>query len=393
MKSKLTVYLFFSLFLGFSLLSCSGGTRESKATAAIVSDSSDFSFPVTLHYATGLELFNYPDYKEVFIFAPDSRDTLARYILYPKGNSTPKVAERPHVSTQFVPIPIERIACLSTTHIGALPLLGMEDKLVACSNILNIYNPYQRKRVEQGLIHQIGKGMSKNDEQIAAVGAEALLQGYQQSSEKDEDLIAAGTHVLLYNEWKENNPLGRAEWMKLTGILLGANRKADEAFQKIEKDYLAVKELVSSVSDTVQIMYGQDYKGVWYLPGELSYVTALFNDAKVKFDVTPGKVSGAPYSFERIFTKHRHAKMWICMMVGKIKTLDEFLALNERYRHFDAAQTGLVYVDRKRCNEYGGNDFWESGLCRPDLLLKDIIKICHPELLPDYETTYWYKLD
>lgn len=79
-------------------------------------------------------------------------------------------------------------------------------------------------------------------------------------------------------------------------------------------------------------------------------------------------------------------------MMGNIKTMDEFLALNERYRHFDATQTGKVYIDRKRVNENGGNDYWESGLYRPDLLLKDIIKITRPELLPEYETSYWIEL-
>lgn len=79
-------------------------------------------------------------------------------------------------------------------------------------------------------------------------------------------------------------------------------------------------------------------------------------------------------------------------MLGNIHTMADFLALNERYGHFDAAKEGRIFIDRKRVNEYGGNDYWESGLYRPDLLLKDLIKITRPELLPDYETSYWIEL-
>ncbi|WP_329904726.1 ABC transporter substrate-binding protein [Porphyromonas pogonae] len=387
---KKNICFFYSILLVLLFYSCNGNrSKNTQAIDSVSIDYADFSYPVQFKYAKGIEVKNHDHYKEVMVFSPDTPDTMATYILYPRGEKRPQLSCR---NCYFIPVPLKNIACLSTTQVGVLPLLGKVDKLVGCSNIKNICNPEVRKRISEGKVQEIARGMAKNIEQIAALHPEVVLQDLSRMSDKDEELISSGINTVLYNEWKERNLLGRAEWMKLTAMLLGCNAKADKLFSKIEEDYLKAKELVAQQTDTIPIMYGLDYKGTWYLPGEFSYPTSMFRDAGVKFDYAEGKVSSQPCSFERIFSRHRHAKIWICMMTGKIFTMADFLALNDRYKHFDAAANGMVFIDRKRVNENGGNDFWESGLYRPDLLLKDIIKITRPQLLPDYETTYWMQL-
>lgn len=390
------MHLKFSWFLqaliASALLACTPSQQkgqDNQTSQGEITDTIDFNFPVQFHYAQGLKIINNKGYKTIYIFHPDRPDTIATYVLYPREKECPVLASE---NISYIPVPAHNIACLSTTQIGALPLLGEEDKLIGCISIQNICNPKIRKRVQEGTVKEIGRGMSKNIELIAGLRPEILLQDLFHMTEKDADLNASGIHTVLYNEWKERDLLGRAEWMKLTAMLLGRNKKADEVFAQIEAEYLKAKKLASNVTDTIPIMYGQEYKGVWYLPGEYSYVTAMFKDARVKFDYAAGKVSSQPYSFEYIFSQHRHAPIWICMMTGNVKTREDFLALNERYRHFDAAQNGKIFIDRKQVNESGGNCFWETGLYRPDLLLKDIIKITHPDLLPDYETSYWIEL-
>ena len=382
-------WLFYA-FIAFALYSCNGSSRGKGTEVETVSiDTADFNFPVRFEYAKGIQTVNHTGYKTVYIFHPDKPDTMAVYILYPRDSKRP-VARHP--KALYIPVPARTIACLSTTQIGSLPLLDQTDKLVGCINLKNICNADIRNCIKKGYVQEIGTGMTKNIEQIAGLRPEILLQDLFHVSDKDEELIASGINTVLYNEWKERDLLGRAEWMKLTAMLLGCNRRAHEVFEQIESEYAEARKLVAEKTDTIAIMYGQDYNGTWYLPGEYSYSTAMFRDARVSFDYAAGKVSSQPCSFEYIFSRHRHAEIWICTMMGNIKTMDEFLTLNERYRHFDATQTGKVYIDRKRVNENGGNDYWESGLYRPDLLLKDIIKITRPELLPEYETSYWIEL-
>ncbi len=381
---------FIYALIAITLFSCNGSSKSERSeTATVAVDSADFHFLVQFKYAKGIEVVNGPDYKTVYVFHPDKPDTMATYILYPRDKKTPTVAGR---NVAYIPVPARSIACLATTQIGSLPLLEQVDKLVGCINLNSVCNADIRARIDQGLVLEIGAGMTKNIEQIAGLHPEVLLQDFFHVSDKDEELVASGIQTVLYNEWKERNLLGRAEWMKLTAMLLGCNSRADEVFSRIEADYIEAQQLVAGTTTPISVMYGQDYSGTWYLPGEHSYTTAMFRDAGIKFDYAADRVGSQPCSFEYIFSRHRHDKIWICTMMGNIHTMADFLALNERYGHFDAAKEGRIFIDRKRVNEYGGNDYWESGLYRPDLLLKDLIKITRPELLPDYETSYWIEL-
>lgn len=373
-----------------ALAACSSEQSGQKQPTSHSYDAEDLNFPVEIRHAKGFTVANHEGYKEVVVFVPDApTDTLAHYILYPR-QAKPQIQTSAHA--RFIPVPARSLGCLSTTEIGVLPILDLRHVLVACGDVRNINDSLLRERVEQGEIVQIGRGMSRDVEQIIAARPEVLMQNFADITDKDEDIVASGIEIVLFNNWKEQSLLGRAEWLKMIGMLFARNQVADEAFKHIEEQYLEAKRIVEHDTEFIPIMYGQDYKGAWYVPGEYSYVTTMFRDARVRYDSIPGQVANQPVSFEHVFSRHRHAKIWICMMTGKIKTMEDFLSLNDRYGHFDAAKTGQVWVDRKRVNEYGGNDFWESGPYHPHLLLKDLIKISRPHLLPDYETTYWMEL-
>ena len=369
--------------------SCTGHSSQRTATTdSIVADSADFDHAVHFDYAKGIQVANHPGYKEVFIFTPDEPDTLARYFLYPRGHKPEVTAP----GARYIAVPVRTMGTLSTTEIGALTLLDLRDVLVACSDPRNINDSILAERTRRGEIAEIGRGMGRNVEQIIATHPEIIMQGLQESDAKDEDIRASGIEIVFFNNWKEQSLLGRAEWMKFVGMLFGRNVRAEETFQRIEREYLEAKKIAAQEPEFLPVLYGQDYKGSWYVPGEYSYVTSMLTDAHIKYDFIPGQVANKPMSFEYVFSRHRHAPVWLSMMVGKDITLKDFLSMNERYQHFDAAKAGNVWIDRKRVNEYGGNDYWESGPYNPHLILKDLIKITRPHLLPDYETTYWVKL-
>lgn len=347
------------------------------------------NFEVHFDYAKGLDVENHDGYKIITLFDPDTKDTMAIYTLHLSDVELPTTLKE---KSKLIKVPAKTLACHSTTQVGALPLLDLTNALVGATGLQNIYNPEIRNRIDEGKIKEVGSGMQKNPEQILAIRPDIYLQDFSAANEKDEDLERAGISFVLYNEWKEQDLLGRAEWMKLIGMLFCKNEMTDSLFVNIEKSYNHAKAAIDDSSTTIPIMYGQDYKGIWYVPGEFSYPTNMFKDAKLSFDYVKGKVSSEPKGFEAIFTNHRHAKYWFCMTMGNIKTLDDFIAQNERYKQFDAVKEGKVFSNNKRQNQFGGNDFWESGLYRPDLLLKDLIKLTRPNLLPDYETVYWGEL-
>lgn len=352
-------------------------------------DSVDFAYPVHFAFARTLTVNNYPTYKELIIFDPGKADTLATYILYPRSGDKPTNLK----GAIPIAVPVQRIACLSTPQVGTLPLLGASDRLVGASKLENINSPEIRQRIDEGKVIEIARGMSENKESLLMARPEVVLQDLSRMDEQDMEFIQAGIVPVLFNSWKEQNLLGRAEWLKVSALLLGLNQRADSIFTRIAHDYEEARQIAASTQDTIPILYGLDYKGVWYMPGEYSYPTAMFRDAALKYDYIPGEVNSTPVSFEYVFSRHRHKKIWISVMTGKVYTKQAFTALNERYTYFDAAKEGgKIFLDRKRVNEAGGNDYWESGPYRPDLILKDLIKMTRPELLPDYELYYFIEL-
>jgi iron complex transport system substrate-binding protein len=68
------------------------------------------------------------------------------------------------------------------------------------------------------------------------------------------------------------------------------------------------------------------------------------------------------------------------------------LAANERYSSFKAFQEGHVYNNNARVNQQAANDYWEMGIVEPHILLADLIKILHPELLPNHRLQYYRRL-
>ncbi|MBS5871675.1 MAG: ABC transporter substrate-binding protein, partial [Porphyromonas sp.] len=297
-----------------------------------------------------------------------------------------------HPQAVYIPVPARNLATSSSPHVGAVAVLGLQHVLVAVSDPEKVNDSLTRRRIQEGKVQRIGRGMSKDIERIIALNPDIYLQDLYSGTEKDTDLVASGINIVYFNNWKEQDMLGRAEWLKVIGLLYGRNAVADSAFRQMAANYQRAAKQAKGTSQIVPVMYGLDYKGVWYVPGEYSYIVKAFSDAAISCDFIPGQIDSRPSSFEYVFRRNQHKKIWLCLMTGKLEKLSDFLALNERYIHFDAAREGEVWVDRKMLNQEGGNDFWESGPYHPDLVLKDFIKIAHPELLPGYETRYWMRL-
>ena len=384
----LLVWLVWALVLA-SVPACTAKEQQSAGDASSA-PSADVAYPVQVHHATGFKLTGHQDYQILEVGFPQAGDTVTRFLLYPKGTEPPQI-QQPYRAA--IPVPVQRVACMSTTEVGALPLLGKSEALVGATSLHNINSPEVKALIDAGRVTEIGQGMQQDMEQIVQLHPDVLLQDGSYFTDKTRELYPLGINAVPIENWKEENPLARAEWIKVMGALLGVNGRADSLFRDIEARYVRAKHLIPAGTPAVEIMYGEDYKGMWNLPGEHSYITALFRDAGIQFESVPDATQSLPVNFEYVFSRHRHNRLWLVMQVAQVRTVGEFLRLNEHYKHFDATgPDGQVWVNTKRINPFGGNDYWESALYHPDLLLQDLIKIAHPHLLPDYETVYWIKL-
>jgi iron complex transport system substrate-binding protein len=186
----------------------------------------------------------------------------------------------------------------------------------------------------------------------------------------------------------ESDMLARAEWIKFVAAFYAKEQVADSIFRGIESRYNDVKKLAASQPKQT-VLFNMNYKGTWYLPGANSYAAGLVRDAGAVYNIEGNDRGSKPVNFEQVLDSHANDNVWLNV---EARTLNELGKADERYKLFKAFKTGEVYNYDKRLNAAGGNDYWESGTVHPDVLLKDEVKILHPNLLHGYEMVYWRKL-
>jgi iron complex transport system substrate-binding protein len=196
--------------------------------------------------------------------------------------------------------------------------------------------------------------------------------------------------VVINGEYLERDPLGRAEWIKFTSLFFGKEKVADSVFNMIETEYNTTRDKVAAVEQKPSVLCGTVYGDAWFMPGGENYAAKLLKDAGSNYlwasDSTQGWLE---ISFEAVYDKAKNADLWI---VGSFDTFEQLKAADQRYALFKPFETKQIYNYNARIGAKGGNDFLELGYMRPDIILKDLVKIGHPELLPEHELYFHARL-
>jgi iron complex transport system substrate-binding protein len=377
---------FFLLVLVVLCFSCVNHSESATSTNTSVSDSSLFKFQSTIHYAKGFSIINKGSWKQVTVLDPWKGDTMCCYALLVKNADEPKSLRK---GTIIVRIPITSIATLSSTHVGAIIMLGLRNSIKGVSNGDQLWDTILAGRFKKGEIVEVDHQMTNNIEQILALSPDLVMKsGFENVRNQDARLSEAGIPIAYNLEWMESDMLARAEWIKFVAAFYAKEQVADSIFRGIESRYNDVKKLAASQPKQT-VLFNMNYKGTWYLPGANSYAAGLVRDAGAVYNIEGNDRGSKPVNFEQVLDSHANDNVWLNV---EARTLNELGKADERYKLFKAFKTGEVYNYDKRLNAAGGNDYWESGTVHPDVLLKDEVKILHPNLLHGYEMVYWRKL-
>lgn len=312
-----------------------------------------------------------------------------QYLLVPKGLKIP--VHDPQV--RVIRTPVTTIACTSTTHIPLLDYLDQTESLTGFTTTDYISSPRMRERVDQGKVVELGVDKGINIEVLSALKPD-MLMGYSMSSEygqfkKIEEL---GVPVVINAEYLEKHPLGRAEWIKFMAAFFGKLEMADSVFSAIESRYLEVSRIASAIEEKPTVLSGIMYGDTWFLPGGKNYAATLMGDAGYRYlwqdDPTNGFLE---LSFETVLARAHECEYWIG--VGPFQSLREMHAADNRYGQFNAFKKRNVFSYDARKGDKGGNEYLELGYLRPDLILQDLVKISHPDRLPDHELYFHRRLD
>ena len=137
-------------------------------------------------------------------------------------------------------------------------------------------------------------------------------------------------------------------------------------------------------------MSGANYRGTWYVPGGKNFIAKLYADAGGSYFYATDSTKGSlPLNFETAVKNFASTDVWLGCHFNSI---DELLKTDAKHALFRPVKLGKVYNFNKKMLPTTANDFWESAVVRPDLLLQDVISVLHPELMPGYETVYIDKL-
>lgn len=339
-----------------------------------------------LLYAQGFSIAHAAHYTTITVYNPWKPGEVydIYYLVKDATTKTPQGGNK-------VIIPLKSLMSNSSTHLGFLELLGEIHKVTGVCNADYIYNTTILQGIKEGRVKDVGEAFDLDIENLLLLHPQAVMTtAYNVDDENSKRMKQTGL-TLLYNiEWQEKSLLARAEWIKFVAAFFDKEALADSIFVQIDKQYREMKSKAKAVTHIPSVVSGQDYRGSWSMPGGRSFSAELFRDAGVSYyyaaDTTSGSISN---SIEEALVHFNGADLWLG---AEAFSLEELGKTDSKYKLFNAYKKGKVYNNNKRTNQASGNDYWESGVARPDLLLADIIKIAHPLLLPAYELTYLQQL-
>ena len=340
-------------------------------------------------YAKGFDIENFNDYKKVIIKTPypEAKESLI-YILKSKS-----LSKKNELNKGDIQVPITKIVVTSTTHIPMLELLGAENSLVGFQNTEYVSSEKTRKRIDSGFVRELGKEAAMNTEVLFELEPDLVVGFAMNKTNKTYNLIEKqGIPVIINGDWLEETPLGRAEWIKFFGALYDKEKEADSIFKLIESNYLEAKAIAKKSNNKPTILSGAIMRNdIWNLPAGESFVAKFLSDANVNYLWKNSKGKGSQQlSFESVLDKAQDADYWISP--GYFSTKEQMLVNNSHYKSFTAFQKDKVYTAATKTGATGGVIYYELAPTRPDLVLKDIIKITNPNLLPNYRLTFFEKM-
>ncbi len=287
-------------------------------------------------------------------------------------------------------LPYKKVVLLNASLVGYFTELGLEESIAGVSSPEYIYSEKVKKLIQNGIIEDVGNEQKYNIEKILALKPDAVFTNYIATFGNTYELLKKnGIEVIFLDEYLENDPLEKSKYLLVFGRLFGKEEKSAAQFKAIKTSYDSLKNLVENETKPL-VISNEMYGGQWFMPGGKTAFAKLLEDAGAEY-ILKGNLDekAIPMSFEEVFAKSENARFW--MNAGNHRNKNSLLSVNPNYARMKVFQNGKIYAVTAR--EQGkSNDYFESGVVRADLVLKDYIRIFHPQLLPDYSLTYLKEL-
>lgn len=371
----------FALNILLSVLFLSACSGRDKTVSLLETESE-----ISLRYASNLSLTDAEDYIIARLRNPwDTTKVLHTYLLVDKEKPLPKNLPGGTV----VRTPLTKAVVYSSVHCSLLEQIGALENIGGVCDLQYIKLQAIQDGCRNGSIMDVGNGMNPDIEKIIDLHPDAIMLSPFENSGGYGRIEKLNIPIIECADYMETSPLGRAEWMRFYGVLFGHTEEADSLFAEVERNYKELKALTDSVTYTPALISDLKSSSIWYVPGGRSTLAILYADAGAQYVFADDGHSGSlALAFETVFDKGQNADYWLIKYNQPTdKTYRELKSDYAPYTGFRAYKERKVYG----CNTHDIS-YFEDAPYHPDWLLKDLIKIFHPELMKEHELKYFTNL-
>ncbi len=370
-----TVILKATMFVAI-FCACSGRNVRQQTLDAACEDS---TVAVHVDYATEFTVRDSADVRLVCIGGDD------RFALVKSGD-----VQVPEGYTKVL-VPIQRTICMTALQLSNFTVLDAHDVVKGITGTKNLFNEDINQRAKDGRIVKIGMEGEFDTELILAANPDVIFispskrGGYDAIRETDITLVP---HL----GYQELDPLGQAEWVKLVGMFIGKERDANEVFAGIEHRYNELREKVKGLKGEKKqyptVFSGEMHYGTWHAVGGKNYLAQIFKDAGATYVIDDEETSGENLEFEKMYALAANADYWRILnsFPGEFsyEALKASEPRNELFKAF--REKKVIYCNMKQ------TPYYEISPVMPDVLLKDLVAVFHPELVEDDYQPKYYQL-
>lgn len=377
------------LFCGLALLlltlsSCVSAPRAASGTP----DQTDTLYKT--QYAQGFDLFRSGESTLLKVKNPwQGAEGVDKWVFLSRNGEAPPAG----FTGEVIEVPVRRVVCMSSSYVAFMEALGSETEICGVSGAKFLSGPRVRERIAAKQIADVGYDNNLNYELLVSLQPDLILiYGVTgENSAITDKLHELGLRVVYIGDYLENSPLGRAEWIVPIAEFLDKRPAAERHFEAVCSEYEAVKGLAAAVKTRPTVMLNAPWRDTWFVPGDRNYMVQLIADAGGNYACAGvDSEQSRPISSETAFVHAAESDFWL--NPGTAASLADLRVMNPNFKTIKSMRDNRVFNNNARNTPEGGSDFWESGTVSPQVVLKDLIRILHPDLLPDHQLYYYQQL-
>ena len=283
---------------------------------------------------------------------------------------------RPDVVVEY---PVKRAVVMASTHVAMIYRLyketGRPDILRSMVGIMwgrqySWHLPEVAAMLENGTIADVGPASSPNYERLIALKPDVVFVYFYAGPYGTEAVInrlaQLGMPYVVVNEFQEQSPLGRAEWIKFFAVFFNATRVAVRIFDAVEARWNSLAALVADL-DRPRVAWFTIFGGILYPAGP---------QARELIRLAGGRYAYANYSRVdlEVVMKHRNDVDILIWSSYGVSTIQDIVKVEPRLAELRPVILGRVYAFSPA--------FYQLANAYPEKVLEELIWIIHPEVLP-----------